>query len=112
LSDDWRLNIAYNAALQLATAALAASGFRAAREAHHYRIIQSLAFTIGTDAATVHQLDAFRRKRNQGEYEQAGITSSREAQEMIALATGLYAKVEAWLAANHANLLPAPKPPP
>ena len=32
LSEDWRLNIAYNAALQAATAALAASGFRAARE--------------------------------------------------------------------------------
>ena len=39
LSPDWRLNIAYNSALQSATAALAAKGFRAAREAHHYRII-------------------------------------------------------------------------
>jgi len=28
LSSDWRLNIAYNAALQTATAALAASGYR------------------------------------------------------------------------------------
>ena len=34
LSADWRLNIAYNAALQAATAALAAAGYRAAREAH------------------------------------------------------------------------------
>lgn len=47
LSDDWRLNIAYNAALQAATAALAAAGFRAAREQHHYRTVQSLALTIG-----------------------------------------------------------------
>ena len=38
LSADWRLNIAYNAALQAATAALAASGFRASRESHHYRV--------------------------------------------------------------------------
>ncbi len=29
LSPDWQLNIAYNAALQLATAALAAAGYRA-----------------------------------------------------------------------------------
>lgn len=43
LSADWRLNIAYNAALQAATAALAASGYRAARDSHHYRVIQSLA---------------------------------------------------------------------
>ena len=35
LSPDWRPNIAYNAALQAAGAALAAAGFRAAREQHH-----------------------------------------------------------------------------
>jgi len=42
LSADWRLNIAYNAALQAATVALAASGYRAGRDSHHYRIIQSM----------------------------------------------------------------------
>ena len=46
LSPDWQLNIAYNAALQIATAALAASGYRAVREAHHYRTIKSLCYTI------------------------------------------------------------------
>ena len=35
LSPDWRLSIAYNAALQLATAALAASGYRTVGEGHH-----------------------------------------------------------------------------
>ena len=35
LSPDWKMNIAYNAALQIATIALAASGYRAAREVHH-----------------------------------------------------------------------------
>ena len=69
LDADWRLSIAYNAALQLATAALAACGYRATREAHHYRVLQSLALTIGADAALVHQLDQFRRKRNLGAYE-------------------------------------------
>jgi len=49
LSLDGRLGIAYNAALQSATAALAAAGYRAARESHHYRVIQSLAHTIGAD---------------------------------------------------------------
>ena len=42
VSDDWRFAIAYNAALQAATAALAAAGYRASRENHHYRVIQSL----------------------------------------------------------------------
>jgi hypothetical protein len=50
LSADWRLNIAYNAALQAATVALAAAGYRAARDLHHYRVIQSLRETIGVDA--------------------------------------------------------------
>ena len=36
LDADWRLNIAYNAALQAAAVALAACGYRAEREAHHY----------------------------------------------------------------------------
>ena len=57
LADDWRLSIGYNAALQAATAALAASGFRAAREQHHYRTIQSLALTIGWPAAKVERFD-------------------------------------------------------
>ena len=43
LSPDWKLNIAHNAALKVATAALAACGFRASRQGHHYRVIQSLA---------------------------------------------------------------------
>lgn len=46
LSADCRMNIAYNAALQAATAALAAVGYRAARDSHHYRVIQSLAYTL------------------------------------------------------------------
>lgn len=50
LAEDWKLNIAYNAALQAATAALAAAGYRAAREQHHYRTIQSLALTINWPA--------------------------------------------------------------
>lgn len=47
LSAVWRLNIAYNAALQAATVALAAAGYRASRDQHHYRVIQSLRETLG-----------------------------------------------------------------
>ena len=52
LHNDWRFNIAYNAALQVASAALAISGYQAERANHHYRVIDSLAHTLGTDAAT------------------------------------------------------------
>ena len=105
LSADWKLNIAYNAALQAATAALAASGYRAAREQHHYRTIQSLAHTLGWNATRVNQIDRFRKKRNIGGYETAGLVSDREAMEMLQLATGLRAEVIAWFRARHPELL-------
>lgn len=105
LSPDWRLNIAYNAALQAATAALAAAGFRAAREAHHYRVIESLRHTIGAGAAVVAQIDQFRKKRNIGGYERAGAVSDQEAGEMLALAQRLHDEVIAWLRAAHPQLL-------
>ena len=69
LSSDWKLNIAYNAALQTATAALAAAGYRAGRQSHHYRVIQSLVHTIGADAEFIAQFDQFSKKRNIGGYE-------------------------------------------
>src|SRR6266516_3541192 len=62
VSADWRLNIADNAALQAATAALAASGYRASRDQHHYRIIQSLSQTIGAKATVVTNARRFQKK--------------------------------------------------
>jgi hypothetical protein len=105
LDDDWRLAIAYNAALQCASAALAACGYRASREAHHHRVIQSLAFTIGAEAHLVAQLEAFRKKRNIGDYERAGLVSKGESNEMVALAQRLRQEVGDWLEANHPELL-------
>jgi hypothetical protein len=105
ISADWQLAIAYNAALQTATAALSASGYRAAREAHHYRIIQSLAHTIQAKSNLINQLDTFRKKRNIGGYEAAGRISQQEADEMRRLAKDLYEKIVKWLHQNHANLI-------
>jgi len=101
LSPDWKLNIAYNAALQAATAVLAACGYRASKEAHHYRVIQSLVLTIGADASLVRQFDSFRKKRNVGGYERAGTVSDQEANEMIALAERIRQEAKNWLNANH-----------
>ncbi len=102
---DWRLHIAYNAALQLATAALAACGYRATRESHHYRVIQSLAHTLGADNDLVQELDQFRRKRNLGAYERAELVSDAEAEEMYALALRLREMFLAWLQEEHPELL-------
>jgi len=106
LSADWKLSIAYNAALQSATAALAAAGFRVARgESAHFRVIQSLEHTVNADVDLVAQLDAYRKKRNELGYERAGVVSDREAQEMQALARSLRGQVEAWLRGEHAELM-------
>jgi hypothetical protein len=101
LDSDWKFNIAYNAALHAATAALAAEGYRAAREAHHYRTIQSLAYSIGLDSKSITQLDYFRKKRNLGTYEIAGSVSDQEAVEMLLLATRLRREVESWIRKTH-----------
>ncbi len=48
LSVERKFESAYNAALVMARAALAASGYRTSGEGNHYWTIQSLAFTLWT----------------------------------------------------------------
>ena len=105
LSPDWRMNIAYNAALQAATIALAAAGYRAARESLHFRVIQSLRETIGVDAGVAATFDAFRKKRNITGYERIGLVSDADAEAMRALAVRLRDDVVAWLTKHHGRLL-------
>lgn len=104
-SADWKMSIAYNAALQLANAALAAAGYRAAQAGHHYHTIQSLALTIGWKASDVSEFERFRKKRNVSNYERAFITSELEAKRMIEIAKRLRREVETWIRAKHPSLL-------
>jgi hypothetical protein len=105
LSPDWRMAIAYNAGLQAAAAALAACGYRAARGAHHYRVIQPLLYTIEAPKDVVFLFDRLQKKRNIGEYDQAGAISDQEAKEMAELAMSLRKNIEEWLRQNHPELL-------
>lgn len=105
LSPHWKLAIAYNAALQLASAALAASGYRSARDAHHYRVIQSLRHTLCLEPSAIAQFDAFRKKRNMGGYERAWMVSDQEANEMVALARDLRKTVEEWFLRTFPDLM-------
>jgi len=105
LGADWSFAIAYNAALQAATAALAAAGYRASRDSHHYRVFQSLEYTVKPDAKLIRSLDAFRKKRNMSSYEIGGTVTEKEAEEMAGLARGLRAEVERWIRTEHPELL-------
>ena len=104
LGADWSFAIAYNAALQAATAALAAAGYRASRDSHHYRVFQSLEYTIKADPKLIRSLDAFRKKRNTSSYEMGGTISDKEAEEMANLAKGLRAQVERTIQAEYPEL--------
>jgi len=105
LSPDWRMNIAYNAALQAATAALALAGYRASRDQHHFRVIQSLRETLRIDVRTVNTFDAFRKKRNISGYERTGLVSDADAAAMRALAVKLRDDLIVWIEKHQPELL-------
>ena len=105
VSSDWRLAMAYNAALQLATLALAAEGFRPDRLRAHERAIQSLRYTVRADRNVTDVLDAIRRKRNVSNYERAGAATEDEVKEVYDIAATLRDKVREWLAESHPELL-------
>lgn len=105
LSGAWKFSIAYNGILQAAAAALAAAGYRAERELHHYRVIQSLRHTIGLDAQSLERLDVCRRKRHKSVYEAVDAVSDQEVREIIAMAHDLRTRIGAWLEVHHPGLL-------
>ncbi|MBA7607852.1 hypothetical protein ES703_15021 [subsurface metagenome] len=105
LSLDWRFTIAYNAALQAATVALRAVGFRTIHSSHHYYTIESLSLTLALDSKLVHRLHAFSKKRSISSYDTTGTISDREFEEMVDMAEDLRQRVEEWLKANHPELL-------
>jgi uncharacterized protein (UPF0332 family) len=107
LSPDWKLGIAYNAALRLCTLLLHVSGYRAGRQQHHYRTIQSLPLILGeTYKENADYLDACRRKRNTVEYDLAGAATNEEAEELISFATEFRAEVLIWLRKGRPDWVP------
>ena len=108
---EWRFDIAYNAALQLATACLAASGFRAERQSKHLRTLETLEFSAGLDQGVIGFLDVCRRKRHTAVYEQVGAVSSSDADGLISLVQDLRAAEGDWLRLEHPDLVESPDKP-
>jgi len=107
-SCDGRLGHAHTACLAIAAAALAASGYRVRQgaPAHHWRVIESLEYTLGLTPTQLKELQDYRKKRSLSVYERAGIVTSTEADAALTAARRLRERVAAWLAAEHPDLLP------
>jgi HEPN domain-containing protein len=104
LSNEGKLDMAHNAALQSSAAALAAAGYRASREAYHYYVIQSLSFTLQLEERIIRRLNKLRLKRNISDYERPGAVTEQEAEEMVELAKLIRQQVEEWIRNNHKEL--------
>jgi len=105
-SDDGRLEHAFASCLAVASAALATCGCRLRKGApsHHYRLLESLVFTLGLSPKDVQELQEFRKKRSRSMYEQVGVVTRTEADAAVASARHLRGEVVAWLAREHPDL--------
>ena len=104
LSPDVQLTLAYDAVRSSATAALRAAGYRVVRGgSEHYRTIEALEFSIDPQRKVVPTLDALRKKRNVGSYEDYGLVSQGEADRCGKMAIRVRKEIEEWIRKNHAD---------
>ncbi len=74
MSSDAQLSLAWDSIRASATAALRAAGYRVVRGGgEHYRTIEALEFSIDPERKLIPRLDALRRKRNTGAYDDYGL---------------------------------------
>lgn len=102
---DGRFMAAYRAALSLATAALAATGYRTSGQAHHVTVFQALPLAMGEDLRELSQyFDTCRQKRNRALYDEAGLATEGDVEEITEAAEALDTQVRDWLSENHPEL--------
>jgi uncharacterized protein (UPF0332 family) len=97
---------AYQAALLLCTALLYASGFRASREAHHYRTISAMPLILGDERkGDADYLNACRNKRNDADYRLTGAITEGDANELLQFVVAFRRDAVSWLKANYPELI-------
>jgi hypothetical protein len=107
ISVDLRFHTAYQGAYQLATIALAASGYRTAGESHHRTIFEAVPYCLGPDYEDLASyFDQSRSKRNVLDYDRAGEIAESEVAELLTEVKKFRQTVLAWLRAEHPKLLP------
>jgi uncharacterized protein (UPF0332 family) len=98
LSNETRFDTAYKAIMQLANAALQASGFRTltSKPGHHQTLIQSLVKTAGIETDRMIVLDALRKQRNITDYS-GDLVEDAAVTECLLQARYLLATITTWL---------------
>lgn len=106
LSSDRQFLIAYEAALELATIPLYATGHETHGAGHHWLTFRGLPEVMGHefDDLAVY-FDTCRTKRNVGTYDRGGEISVTEAQELVEQVVGFRKILLAWLEQNHPELV-------
>ena len=94
-SPEGKLGHAHNACLALAAAVLDSRGYRVRKGslAHHWRLIESLEYTMNLSQGKVKELQDYRRKRSLSIYERTGIVTETEAESAVSSARQLQAAV-------------------
>jgi hypothetical protein len=105
LSEDRRFATAYNAVLQLATMAVACSGYRvSAKQGHHENTFVALDLAMGKPVVKLSKyFNACRKKRNTLDYNLANIITETELQELLKKAEEFRKLVDDWIRKNHSQ---------
>ena len=107
ISLDLRFMAAYNAALSLATIALAAGGYRTTGLAHHATTFLALPLARGEEFRQLARyLDSCRRKRNLAEYRRVGEVTESELAQLLRITHQFRRDLLDWLFAEHPEFSP------
>jgi len=104
LSNETRFDTGYKAIMQLANAALQASGFRTltSKPGHHQTLIQSLMKTVGIETDRMIVLDALRKQRNVTDYS-GDLVEDAAVKECLEQAQDLIVLTIAWLKTHNSG---------
>ncbi|HWK89185.1 MAG TPA: hypothetical protein VNP72_04295, partial [Longimicrobium sp.] len=110
---DAAFTLAYQAALQAATAVVRAAGYRVKGEGHHHYTFAALA-ALGLDAvsAASRDLNVIRQRRHAAIYDWQAKTSEQDLAFLRAATARLFAAGRGWLILQRLSLASLPPLPP
>ena len=103
ISPDTRFGCAYEAALILATAAIACSGHRVKGLGHHRTTFEAIPLALPGEESVEDSryFDRCRWLRNEFSYEAAGVVEEREVEELLARVAQFQLRVKVFLEAAY-----------